>query len=41
MISDLVKIKMLAVDQGRSLRAMSQDLMVKVGAGVHRLEKTR
>ena len=34
MISDLIKIKMLTVDQGRSWRTVSQDLSVDVGAGV-------
>ena len=34
MIGDLVKIEMLAVDQGRARGTVSQDLIIEIGAGV-------
>ena len=34
MISDLIKIKMLAVDQGRPWRTVSEDLIIDIAAGV-------
>jgi hypothetical protein len=35
LIHDLVKIEMLAVDQGGIGWTMRQDLIINVGAGVH------
>ena len=39
MLGNLIKIKMLAVDQGRSRRAVSQDLIIDVAAGIDAHER--